>query len=531
MQHFLHARGLSEGHKTGTQFARSWKELAKRCRRTFFLDSQPVKLSELFGTGRVTINILPDDVLLIIFDFYRADIMNYVGPTCAWHRLVQVCRRWRHVVFASPARLGLHIVCTERTPVRELMDIWPPLPIIIRYWLHSTLASEYPIPSAITALEHRNRVHQIQLSHVTRPLLDILATGMQEPFPALTMLELWSDDEMAPVLPDTFLGGSAPRLQIISLEGIAFPALPKLLFSTVNLVSLLLDKIPPDTTGYISPQEMATGLSRLACLKFLRIDFLPPAFPSNVHQNPRQQTRAILPSLTWFEFQGVNEYLEDLISRIEAPLLDNIDIKFFDQITFDIPQLLQFITHSEKLNFPNEARMNFHSDFVRITLSPRRDTVGNFTLQVLCTVPLWQVLSMVQICDQAIPLLSSVQCLQICGGEHEDSLREWQDNIEIAQWLELFYPFTAVASLHVTENLGPFTASALCEVTGRMAAEVLPALHNLFLEGPEPSEFWEGDIWQFTAARRHCSLPVVVCRYKRDWEHNLEWAGHLEVDD
>jgi len=331
--------------------------------------------------------------------------MNYVGPACAWHRLAHVCRRWRHVVFASPRRLGLHIVCTEKTPVRESLDIWPPLPIIIRYWLYSTSASEHPILNAIAALEHRNRVRQIQLSHVTRPLLDIMAMAMREPYLALTTLELWSDDEMAPVLPDTFLGGSAPRLQRISLEGIAFPALPRLLCSTVNLVSLLLDKIPPDATDYISPQVMAISLSGLTWLKFLRIDFLPPGLPPHLHQNPRQQTRAVLPSLTWLEFQGVNEYLEDLLSRIEAPLLENIDIKFFDQITFGVPQLLQFITHSEKLNSPNEAKMNFHSDFIQITLSPPRGTVGNFTLQVLCTVPLWQVLSAVQICDQAIPLL------------------------------------------------------------------------------------------------------------------------------
>ena len=304
--------------------------------------------------------------------------------------------------------------------------------------------------------------------------------AMQEPYPALTTLELWSDDEMTPVLPDTFLGGFAPCLQTISLEGIAFPALSKLLFSTVNLVSLLLDKIPPDTTRYMSPQVMATGLSRLTRLKFLRLDFLPPGLPPNIHQNPRQQTRVLLPSLTWLEFQGVNEYLEDLISRIEAPLLDSINVKFFDQIIFDVTHLLQFITHSEKLNSPNEAKMNFHYDFVQITLSPPKGTVGNIMLQVLCTVPLWQVLSLAQICNRATPLLSGVQGLEICGGEYEDSLREWQDNIEIAQWLEVFYPFVAVASLHVTENLGRFTASALA---GRRAAGVLPALRDLWLEG------------------------------------------------
>lgn len=418
--------------------------------------------------------------------------------------------------------------------MRELLDTWPPLPIIIKCWLYSTSTSEYPIPGAITALKHRDRVRQIQLSHVTRPLLDILETAMQEPYPVLTTLELWSDDVIAPVLPDTFLGGSAPCLQRISLEGIAFPALPKLLIFTANLVSLLLDKIPPDTVGYMSPQVMATSLSRLTWLKFLRLDFLPPGLPPigapDIHQNTRQKTRVVLPSLTWLEFQGVNEYLEDFVSRIEAPLLDSINIKFHDRIIFDVPQLLLFITHSEKLNSPNEANINFHSDFVQITLSPPRGTVGNITLQVICTVPLWQILSLAQICNQAIPLLSGVKWLEICGGEYEASTREWTNGIKIAQWLGIFYPFIAVANLHVTEDLGQFTASALCEVTGRQAAEVLPALRNLWLEGPysELSEYWERNSWGFVAAR---NLPVAFCLHIRDWINNLEWAGYMKVDD
>ena len=62
--------------------------------------------------------------------------------------------------------------------------------------------------------------------------------------------------------------------------------------------------------------------------------------------------------------------MEDLLAQIEAPLLDNVNIKFFNKLTFDIPQLLQFISYTKRVNSPNTAKVDFHSDFVQITLSP-----------------------------------------------------------------------------------------------------------------------------------------------------------------
>jgi hypothetical protein len=477
--------------------------------------------------GVVTINSLPDNILLNIFGLYREDFMNYMGPRCTWHRLTHVCRRWRHVVFASPIQLDLRIVCTERTPVMELLDIWPPLPIITKYWLYSASTSNFSVPDAITALAHHHRVCQIQLSHLTQPLLDMLAIAMQEQYPALTVLELCSDEEIAPVLPDTFLGGSAPRLRSLSLEGIAFPALPRLLLSAVGLVSLLLDKIPQNT-GYISPDVMATSLSTLTRLRFLRIDFRSPALPPNIRQFPRQSTRTVLPCLAWLEFRGVNGYLEDLMARIEAPFLDNINIKFFNQPVFVIPQLPQFIARSEKFKLPHQATIIFQSDFVQITVSPPRGTVGCLTFQVLCTVPLRQVSAMVQICNQALSLLSNVEWLEVCGGECEHSLQDWQA-VKSDQWLELFEPFVGVECLHVTKYLGSLTASALREAGGRRrATEVLPALRSVFLEELEPSD---SAISRPVTARGPSGRPVKVCSRRSEWEHDLGWEQFLEVDD
>ena len=88
-----------------------------------------------------TISLLPGNVLLEIFCFYKENDESESHDarqrprqyllTWNWHLLVHVCRRWRHIVFSSPLRLGLQIVCTPRTPVGKNVGIWPALPIFI----------------------------------------------------------------------------------------------------------------------------------------------------------------------------------------------------------------------------------------------------------------------------------------------------------------------------------------------------------------------------------------------------------------
>ena len=57
--------------------------------------------------------MLPDDVLLEIFDLYMFDYTDKEGcgylesEMAMWLTLVHVCRRWRSVVFGSPRRLDL----------------------------------------------------------------------------------------------------------------------------------------------------------------------------------------------------------------------------------------------------------------------------------------------------------------------------------------------------------------------------------------------------------------------------------------
>ncbi len=168
------------------------------------------------------------------------------------------------------------LLCTHGTPVRNNLGCWPPFTIIIDYISHKTFTrydeafTPHDEDSLIAALEHPDRIRKVGVS-LTDSQLKKVVTVMQEPFLALTHLSIWSEDGSAPALPSGFLGGSAPCLQFIHLEGIPFPALPTLLSSTSDLASLYLDDIPQD--GYISPETMAAGLSAFPRLERLLIGF------------------------------------------------------------------------------------------------------------------------------------------------------------------------------------------------------------------------------------------------------------------
>ncbi|KAH9037545.1 hypothetical protein EDB84DRAFT_1138187 [Lactarius hengduanensis] len=232
-----------------------------------------------------TIYVLPDNVLLEIFDSFKKDLWYITATGWKWCFLAHVCRRWRQIIFESPQRLNLQIRCTFGTPVREGLGIWPPIPIAIDF--RSPYDDGLPPDeedNVMAALEHPGRVCYLRLK-ATRLQLEKMVTVMQEPFPALTHLDISLDGQHAPVLPAEFLRGSAPRLRKFRLTGIPFPALPTLLMSASNLVFLFLQKIPP--TGYISPEVMVGCLAALHRLETFVLKFqLATPHPHRMHSHP-----------------------------------------------------------------------------------------------------------------------------------------------------------------------------------------------------------------------------------------------------
>jgi hypothetical protein len=375
--------------------------------------------------------MLPDGVLLTIFDFYRKD--ENCGVNHNWHSLrfsqwisrkwrflVHVCHRWRQVVFASPRRLDLQIPCTLMTPH---LGIWPAFPIIVIYDIRSQSA---PIgeDNILAALRLPDRVCEVRFA-IFGTRLRKMAAVMQEPFPVLRRLYISSSCVDPPVpLPTGFLGGSAPCLQDISLLGVPYPALPTLLLSTSDLVKLVVLDIPSD--GYISPEAITASLAALPRLENFAIGFESDT-PRPDRIRPPPVTRAVLPALTSFTFQGVSEYLEDLVGRIDSPRLNHIFISYmYRHLGFQVTQLSKFIDRSigPKITRCRHAEVRFpHPGFVAFDFFPGANDSDLdrhlATATILYDGVNWHVTPISQVLGQFPTTLDKVVHLELKGDYKE----------------------------------------------------------------------------------------------------------------
>jgi F-box-like len=457
----------------------------------------------------VTISILPDDVLLEIFDYVaipqEEDYVASKGPTIyedGWHTLVHVCKRWRCIVFASPLRLDLRIVCTNRRPVEKVHHIWPPFPIYVWACGDARTLTLPGVDNIIAALNEHNRVSGILIDGVPDSLLKRIVAIKS--FPALEELGLVSYGRRAPIVPDSFLGGSTPCLRTVWLGGISFPGLGKLL-STSNLINLYLHNVPH--SGYISPEAMVASLSTLTGLKEFDLRFRSPRIQADrENQTSLPLTRVVLPALTRLRLKADSEYLEDIISRIDAPLLDDMKIMFFHQIEFDTPQLRHFISRTEQFKAPDRAFIHFYDNEVILDLSQR------LSLNISCRTSGLQILSIRRLYDSALSPLPTLKSLEIC--DHRIYQRP---DIDIGPWLGLLHLFSSVEDLILSATLFGRVAQALGKLAEERVTEMLPVLQNIFLEGPHPLETVSQAIGKFVAKRRLLGCPVTV--YHRDNEH------------
>jgi hypothetical protein len=308
-------------------------------------DPHHIMIADWCDVGNVTMNILPDDVLLGVFDYYVDEATDVEG----WRTLVHVCRQWRNAVFGSPRCLHLRIVCTSESHVREKPDVWPRLPIVVSGYCDSMTS----LDNFKAALEQRDRVCQIELIVNAReiPVKDVFA-ALEKPFPALTDIHL----SQWPYLPESsssfldpfkFLGGSS-NLRSLSLGGIAVPLLTVLLGHYMGLNHLHLHDIP----HYMSqtPGTMATALSAMTGLETLSLRFKSQSrayLGNQASQHPLP--RPVIPSLLSFDFEGDSEYLEALVARIDTPVLSRLGITIFYQPTFDTTQLPRFLSRIPKM--------------------------------------------------------------------------------------------------------------------------------------------------------------------------------------
>ena len=198
------------------------------------------------------------------------------------------------------------------------------------------------LDNVLAAVEHSNRICEIYIGDVSDYALERITAVMRRPFPEMTVCILASFCQIVMDLPDLFLGGSAPRLEWLMLEGIPFWALPSLLSTATNIYCLRLHDIP--ASGYIPIEAMVDCLSLMTRLEELVIKFRsshPLVDRTRRHLPP--STSAVLPRLSRRSLCCEAEYLEDFFTSIKASLQYHVHIEFLTPGIFDVSRVSMFI--------------------------------------------------------------------------------------------------------------------------------------------------------------------------------------------
>jgi len=115
-----------------------------------------------------------------------------------------------------------------------------------------------------------------------------------------------------------------------------------------------------------------------------------------------------LPNLRLFFFRGTSAYLDGFLTQIRTPLLR---LRLFNQLTFTIPHLFQWLSATENFRF-NSVQLVFFQEGITLSAYRREgDRVNPFDVMIRCRHIDWQVSTVAQIFNSLVPVLSVVEVL------------------------------------------------------------------------------------------------------------------------
>jgi hypothetical protein len=218
-------------------------------------------------------------------------------------------------------------------------------------------------------------------------------------------------------------------------------------------------------------------------------------------------TTVILPNLHCIGFRGVSTYLEALVRRITAPRLERLGIEFFNQLTFSVPRLLQFMNTTENLRL-DRAEFGFDAGRVLVGVYPRGAEMHALAINVFCWDLDWQVSSVAQISNSPSQMFFSVEDLTLKHQKHSRSSEEHND-VDRTEWRKLLGSFSNVKTLRIDKGLVGELSRCLQLEDGELPLGLLPELQELTYTGSGEA----GDPFtSFTDARQNAGRPVALVR-------------------
>jgi hypothetical protein len=421
-----------------------------------------------------------------------------------WYKLAHVCQRWRNVILESASYLGLSLVCTYGTPVADMLAHSPPLPLVIEY-LNQYRDIIEDEQDAFLALNQRDRVHRVRLFMPVTSLQKLIG-AMDEEYPVLDYLIIApppEDKSAILMLPETL---QAPHLRHLTLDGFALPIGSRLLTTSVGLVSLFLVFNDPST--YFHPNALLRWLSFMPQLEMLAIRF-HLAVPNREIERQLTRTPIIttvtLPNLHYFSFRGVCAYLEALVHQITTPRLEKLQIDYFNQLTFSVPSLVQFMNTTEYFRF-DSAELWFHAERIYLGVYSPGDETKALIIGVPCWHLDWQISSVAQISNSLSHLLSAVEHLTLEHRIHSLTSEE-HNKVDRTEWRKLLEPFGNAKTLLIGNGLVEQLSRCLELEDGELPLELLPELQELTYSRSGDT----GDAFtSFINARQKAGRPVTL---------------------
>ena len=432
---------------------------------------------------------------------------------------MHTCRKWRHIVFESQRALHLRLFCTHGTRVQKILGCWPALPIVVQYGGLPTLSppTAEDEENIMVALKQSDRVISISLT-ITTSLLKKLST-IEGAFSELQDLVLRSRDGVALTMPSAFRWGQ--RLRHLYSTGIAFPVHLQSLYlgSSTNLIDLqLLDAFPP----WKFPLEMLMKvLSKLGQLRSFSLHFR-----STDHRYLISPTTEIifLPVLTRLNYRGNMAYLKGIVTSIDAPFLEDIEITSFDNPTVAHSELNEFV------GWYKSRRGVFFSSKPTISIAVTQlGTPMQFNLQLLRKSSRMQISSLAQFClDSSPSLFNDEGDLYIITAR----LSVQMNSSHSREFLELLNQVTGKKSfqldmnrlLNVVHTLQPPETQSRHE-------NMLPALHKLYVPHPGPHRaVLREAVVSFMVSCRLDGHPIEV-EYERPCDINKQRGSAGTVYD
>ena len=356
----------------------------------------------------------------------------------------------------------------------------------------------------VLALQCRDRVRRVRLC-MPVPYLRKLIAAMDEEYPILEHLIIESTTESIKFHDTTtsmFESLQAPHLRHLLLADFSLSIRSRFLTTARDLVTLclFLDKSS-------KPNTLLQLVSFIPQLETLVITFSSSS-PNHIVElqlySIPSTTHTVLPSLRWFSYQGVSAYLEALVGRLITPSLQQIQVDFFDQHTFPIPRLLQFINTIENLRF-GVARLKFTDNGLVVTLYPHGAMTYAFGINVHSPFFYEQVSYIAQIFNELIQVTSAVEYLIL---EYEISPSHGGHfGADRTDWRQLLRTFSSVKTLRIDDWFATEFSCYFPLYDGERPLELLPELREL--EYTWSSNLDHG-LTSFIDARQRIARPVIL---------------------